>query len=135
MPANPRVGQSGQQEFLKGHAEDQFEVVAVFGKKLLLIKEWTPLEPGVIDHKEWTDARPEEVESIVDIVRTTAQAEVAAVFKEIEPAHWSVSLRAKSFDLSTVATSFGGGGHPHAAGYSTTGTVAEVVRELCAALG
>ena len=51
MPTNPRVGQSGQQEFLKGHAEDHFEVVAVFGKKLLLIKEWTPLEPGVIDHK------------------------------------------------------------------------------------
>jgi hypothetical protein len=51
MPANPRVGQSGQQEFLKGHAEDHFKVVAVFGKKLLLIKEWTPLEPGVIDHK------------------------------------------------------------------------------------
>jgi phosphoesterase RecJ-like protein len=44
-------------------------------------------------------------------------------------------MRAKSFDLSTVATSFGGGGHPHAAGYSTTGAVAEVVRELCAALG
>jgi len=51
MPAHPRVGQSGQQEFLKGHAEDHFKVVAVFGKKLLLIKEWTPLEPGVIDHK------------------------------------------------------------------------------------
>jgi hypothetical protein len=51
MPANPRVGQSGRQEFLKGHAEDHFKVVAVFGKKLLLIQEWTPLEPGVIDHK------------------------------------------------------------------------------------
>ena len=35
---------------------------------------------------EWANARPEEVESIVDIVRTTQQAEVAAVFKEIEPA-------------------------------------------------
>ena len=90
---------------------------------------------AVVTHQEWANARPEEVESIVDIVRTTQQAEVAAVFKEIEPAHWSVSMRAKSFDLSTVATSFGGGGHPHAAGYSTTGAVAEVVRELCAALG
>jgi phosphoesterase RecJ-like protein len=90
---------------------------------------------AVVTHPEWANARPEEVESVVDIVRTAQQAEVAVVFKEIEPAHWSVSMRAKSFDLSTVATSFGGGGHPHAAGYSTTGAVAEVVRELCAALG
>lgn len=90
---------------------------------------------AVVTHHEWANARPEEVESVVDIVRTAQQAEVSVVFKEIEPAHWSVSLRAKSFDLSTVATSFGGGGHPHAAGYSTTGAVAEVVRELCAALG
>ena len=39
---------------------------------------------AVVDHDEWAAARPEEVESIVDIVRTTQQAEVAAVFKEIE---------------------------------------------------
>jgi hypothetical protein len=58
MPANPRVGQSGRQEFLKGHAEDHFKVVSVFRsldvagtQNMLLIKEWTPLEPGVIDHK------------------------------------------------------------------------------------
>ncbi len=40
---------------------------------------------AVVGHQEWISARPEEVESIVDIVRTTQQAEVAAVFKEIEP--------------------------------------------------
>jgi len=51
MPANPRVGQTGRQEFLKGHAEDHFEVVAIFGNKMLLTQEWTPLEPGVLDHK------------------------------------------------------------------------------------
>ena len=55
---------------------------------------------AVVGHEEWANARPEEVESIVDIVRTTQQAEVAAVFKEIEPGHWSVSMRAKSFDLA-----------------------------------
>ena len=51
MPASPRVGQTGQQEFLKGHAEDHFKVVAIFGNKMLLTQEWTPLEPGVLDHK------------------------------------------------------------------------------------
>ncbi|WP_264010122.1 DHH family phosphoesterase [Mycolicibacterium flavescens] len=90
---------------------------------------------AVVGHQEWADARPEEVESIVDIVRTTQQAEVAAVFKEIEPGHWSVSMRAKSFDLSPVASGFGGGGHRLAAGYSATGSTDDVVTALRTALG
>jgi phosphoesterase RecJ-like protein len=90
---------------------------------------------AVVGHDEWATARPEEVESIVDIVRTTQQAEVAAVFKEIEPRHWSVSMRAKSFDLATVASTFGGGGHRLAAGYSASGSAEEVVAALQSALG
>ena len=91
---------------------------------------------AVVGNQEWTSARPEEVESIVDIVRTTQQAEVAAVFKEIAPQQWSVSMRAKAaVDLSAVASTFGGGGHKLAAGYSTTGSVDEVVATLRAALG
>ena len=50
---------------------------------------------AVVDNQEWVRARPEEVESVVDIVRTTQQAEVAAVFKEVDPQEWSVSMRAK----------------------------------------
>jgi phosphoesterase RecJ-like protein len=89
----------------------------------------------VVPHEECAGARPEEVESIVDIVRTTEQAEVAAVFKEIEPRRWSVSMRSKSFDLTPVATAFGGGGHRVAAGYSVTGPADDVVEALRAALG
>lgn len=58
MPGHPHVGQTGQQEYLKGHAEDHFQVIGLFrtvapaGRaNTLLTKEWTPLEPGVIDHK------------------------------------------------------------------------------------
>ena len=58
IPGNPRLGQTGLQEFLKGHAEDHFKIIGLFdtvappGKaNTLLTKEWTPLEPGVIDHK------------------------------------------------------------------------------------
>jgi hypothetical protein len=50
MPAHPRVGQRGLQEYLKGHAEDHFQVLSLSAHRLLT-KEWTPLEPGVIDHK------------------------------------------------------------------------------------
>jgi bifunctional oligoribonuclease and PAP phosphatase NrnA len=88
----------------------------------------------VVGHQEWESARPEEVESIVDIVRTTQQAEVAAVFKEIEPGHWSVSMRSKSYDLATLASAFGGGGHRLAAGYSATGSADDVVQALRSAL-
>jgi hypothetical protein len=60
MPANPQVGQSGRQEFYKGHAEDHFRVLDLRAKvkvpgatssRALLTEEWTPLEPGVLDHK------------------------------------------------------------------------------------
>jgi len=86
----------------------------------------------VVDNEDWISSRAEEVESIVDIVRTTQQAEVAAVFKEVDPRQWSVSMRAKSeVDLAAVASVFGGGGHRLAAGSSTD----EVVASLRAALG
>ncbi len=58
ITAQPRVGQSGRQEFFKGQAEDHFKVIGVFAtvidagtKNAVLTQEWTPLEPGTIDHK------------------------------------------------------------------------------------
>ncbi|GJF09581.1 phosphoesterase [Mycolicibacterium cyprinidarum] len=90
---------------------------------------------ALVTNEEWVNARPEEVESIVDIVRTTQQAEVAAVFKEIEPNRWSVSMRSKSLDLASVASTFAGGGHRLAAGYSATGPADDVVAALASALG
>ena len=51
MPSHPRPGQTGRQEYYKGQAEDHFRVVGYLGKNALLIEEWTPLEPGVLDHK------------------------------------------------------------------------------------
>jgi hypothetical protein len=55
MPAHPRVGQTGRQEYYKGHADDHFKVIGVFGgsasQNAVLTEEWTPLEPGTLDHK------------------------------------------------------------------------------------
>jgi hypothetical protein len=58
MPAHPRVGQTGRQEYYKGQAEDHFKVIGLFDdltdagtKNALLTEETTPLEPGTIDHK------------------------------------------------------------------------------------
>lgn len=89
---------------------------------------------AVVPHAEWCQARSEEVESIVDIVRTTAEAEVAAVLKETAPGQWSVSMRSKTLDVSQVAGTFGGGGHRKAAGYTTSGSADEVATALHRAL-
>ncbi|MFC9789947.1 bifunctional oligoribonuclease/PAP phosphatase NrnA [Rhodococcus sp. NPDC127528] len=78
----------------------------------------------------------EEIESVIDIVRTTAQAEVAAVLKENEPGRWSISLRSKStVDVSEIAARVGGGGHRFASGYTHEGDDESVVAELLGVLG
>ena len=60
MFAHPAVGQSAQQEYYKGQAQDHFEVLSlhatvrvpqISSSRAMLTKEWTPLEPGTIDHK------------------------------------------------------------------------------------
>ena len=52
MYAHPKVGQRARQEFYKGHAEDHFAVISVKGDTIVT-KEWTPLEPKVLDHKTY----------------------------------------------------------------------------------
>ena len=60
MTARPMVGQSRRQEYYKGQAEDHFSVLSLRApvsvpylrsSRALLTKEWTPLEPGTLDHK------------------------------------------------------------------------------------
>lgn len=90
---------------------------------------------SIVGHADSAGHRSEDVESVIDIVRTTREAEVAAVFKEVAPQRWSVSLRSKTFDVARVAAGFGGGGHPLAAGYTAPGPTDDVVAALAAALG
>ena len=79
--------------------------------------------------------RPEDVESVINIVRSTREAEVAAVLKEAGPDEWTGSLRAVGrLDVSAAAVALGGGGHRLAAGFTTHGTADEVMARLRAAL-
>nr|WP_042185613.1 DHH family phosphoesterase [Kibdelosporangium sp. MJ126-NF4]CEL16780.1 FIG146085: 3'-to-5' oligoribonuclease A, Bacillus type [Kibdelosporangium sp. MJ126-NF4]CTQ91991.1 FIG146085: 3'-to-5' oligoribonuclease A, Bacillus type [Kibdelosporangium sp. MJ126-NF4] len=81
------------------------------------------------------DVRPEEVESVVEIVRSAKEAEVAAVFKEMRPLVWTVSLRSVSdVDVRDVAVALGGGGHRRAAGYTAEGPVDAAIETLLATL-
>jgi phosphoesterase RecJ-like protein len=79
--------------------------------------------------------RREEVESVVDLVRTTSEAEVAAVLKEAGADRWEVSLRAKQcLDVSAAAAELGGGGHRLAAGFTASGAPEDVLDTLRFAL-
>jgi len=76
----------------------------------------------------------EETEGLIDLVRRTAEAEVACVLKET-PTGVRVSLRAVSqADVGAIAARFGGGGHKFAAGFTQRGSVAEVLAAVKAAL-
>ena len=76
----------------------------------------------------------EETEGLIDIVRRTSEADVSCVLKET-PEGTRVSLRAVSdVDVGAIATSFGGGGHRAAAGFSSDRPVGEVLDAIRAAL-
>jgi bifunctional oligoribonuclease and PAP phosphatase NrnA len=61
-------------------------------------------------------------ESVIDVIRRTEEAEVAAVLKEDDEGIWQVSIRSKSLvDVARAATALGGGGHARAAGFSASG--------------
>lgn len=80
--------------------------------------------------------RTAELDSVVDIVRTTAEAEVAAVLKQVGERRWSGSLRSKgAVDVAAVAAELGGGGHRMAAGFTVEADLDVVLGWLREALG
>ncbi|MCZ2829408.1 DHH family phosphoesterase [Modestobacter sp. VKM Ac-2986] len=78
---------------------------------------------------------PDQLEALVDVVRATAEADVAAVLKGADDGSWVVSMRSRgATDVARVAMALGGGGHRAAAGYSSRldreGTIAQLRAEL-----
>jgi phosphoesterase RecJ-like protein len=72
--------------------------------------------------------RPYVLDTLIDPVRSVAEADVAVVVKELAAGEWAVSLRSKgAVDVSAVAVAFGGGGHRLAAGFTGYGTPGDVV--------
>ena len=81
------------------------------------------------------DVEIEETEGLIDLVRRTAEADVACVCKETDDGI-RVSLRSVSedVDVSAVAARFGGGGHRFAAGFTAPYPVVDVLGNIKAAL-
>ena len=107
----------------------------------------TGLVSAFVQADDLVGLRQEEAESVVDIVRSTAEAGIAAVFKEVRGRQgarrrWTVSLRSTDSgpgtddgaDVAAIATELGGGGHRYAAGYTTYGEPEDVLDQLRAAL-
>ncbi|HET6260339.1 bifunctional oligoribonuclease/PAP phosphatase NrnA [Pseudonocardia sp.] len=88
-----------------------------------------------VPFEDTTRFRAEEVDSIVDVLRTTAEAEVAAVVKQVGHRRWVTSLRSKGrVDVAAAAGLLDGGGHRAAAGFTRDGTADEVLAALRGAL-
>ncbi|RKT86002.1 phosphoesterase RecJ domain-containing protein [Saccharopolyspora antimicrobica] len=79
--------------------------------------------------------RSEELDSVIDVLRTTSEAEVTAVLKEMAPQNWSVSLRADSrLDVGHAAAACGGGGHRLASGFTAQGKPEDIIESIRKAL-
>lgn len=75
MKAKPQVGDSYRQEYYEGEAEDMAEVLSLtestsvpYGSfdNLLKTKDWTPLEPGIAEHKYYANGIGLILEEVVE---------------------------------------------------------------------
>ena len=78
----------------------------------------------------------EDIEALIDLVRTADVADVAVVLKQQSDGRYRVSMRSKgASDVGAVATRFGGGGHALAAGFtSADGDPRATIEEIVGAL-
>ena len=75
-----------------------------------------------------------DTEKVIDLVRATRDADVAALYKQQEDGAWRVSLRSKGpVSVGALARERGGGGHELAAGF-TAPDLEESVTDLLQAL-
>lgn len=106
----------------------QLDVVAAGGHGMV----WTYATVGDLERHH---QRPYVLDTLIDPIRSVAEADVAVVVKETGPGEWAVSLRSKgAVDVSRVAVSLGGGGHRLAAGFTGRGTPREIVAAVRALL-
>jgi phosphoesterase RecJ-like protein len=104
--------------------------------KATLVREqsfvWTAVTQDMLARH---DVTLEEVEGLIDIVRRTAEADVACVLKEEDNGTVKVSLRSVgAADVRHIAAAHGGGGHRFAAGFTSEVSIEATVDRIRAAL-
>jgi bifunctional oligoribonuclease and PAP phosphatase NrnA len=93
---------------------------------------WTYLTQGDL---RGAGVKASETDDLIDAIRTARDVDVAAVLKQQKDGRFKVSVRSRGeHDLAALATTFGGGGHRLAAGYTSqhgpAGTVERLTRAL-----
>jgi phosphoesterase RecJ-like protein len=67
----------------------------------------------------------DDTEGIINFPLSVKDIQAVVFFKEAGPGHWRISMRSKdAVDVGAIARSYGGGGHPNAAGCSAHGELA-----------
>lgn len=80
---------------------------------------------------DFYEAKPSDLDGVIDVMRTTEGVEVAILLDERELGEYKVSMRSNGIvDVSQIALFFGGGGHVRAAGCSIKGSAFDVVNNL-----
>lgn len=80
---------------------------------------------------DFYDAKPSDLDGVIDQMRTTEGVEVAILLDEREPGEYKVSMRSNELvDVSSIAAYFGGGGHIRAAGCAIKGSAFDVINNL-----
>lgn len=116
------------------YADKPFSTLALWGMILAGIGQRAE---GRIVHASMSSAmlaatgeQPSAAEGFVDLLASTRLADLTILFKEVGPAETRVSVRTSArADAVAVASAFGGGGHPRAAG-CTIHAGLEPAREL-----
>jgi phosphoesterase RecJ-like protein len=76
-----------------------------------------------------------DIDGFVNYARSVEGVEVGVLLRECSPEDYKISFRSKGdIDVSTVAQSFGGGGHVNAAGCNIQGNLEEVKNKVVNAL-
>ena len=104
-------------------------LTAVFINSIALLNDAT-IAVGTVTQEDFkkTGALKSDSDHLVDILRNLATVELAILVIEEQDATFKISLRSKKhLDVSTIAQSFGGGGHKRAAGFESTEPKTETI--------
>ncbi len=71
-------------------------------------------------------------DGVIELLRSAADAKIAALFKQVTRGNFKVSLRSaeSSYNVAEIAAKFGGGGHRMASAYAQKGSLEDVITNL-----
>jgi phosphoesterase RecJ-like protein len=89
-----------------------------------------------LDDLKKMSLRPEDCDSLIDVVRTVGGVDGCVFLRERDANHVRGNLRSKVdwLDVAEVASLFGGGGHRAASGLTYEGTLQDALRDVVGAM-